>query len=325
MTPKVSVCIPTHNTERYLPQAIESVLEQEFADYELVICDNASTDGTPELCLGYKDSRIRYVRFNEKTDQAGNFNRCLDQVNGEYFTLLHADDLFLPRFLADRVRRLHSHPDAGFVFGAVKIIDANGQVTETKGRWAGDRIFDVGEALESLLFGCIVSPPSLMVRSSCVDKAGKFQTNLTWGHDWEWVLRLASCFGAIYGSEPLAAYRVHDDSGTAEVLSTAKNGHQERKILEDTFARLALTDSKWQHLRPAAFKALSRRHMYFAECGLLDGQKRVARNNLYYAARADSLMLTRPTFWALLLGSLGPAGLYRWYRGLRNETLSAQS
>jgi glycosyltransferase involved in cell wall biosynthesis len=324
MPPKVSVCIPTHNAERFLPQAIESVLEQEFADYELVICDNASTDRTPELCLAYKDSRIRYVRFNEKTDQAGNFNRCLDQVNGEYFTLLHADDLFLPGFLADRVNRLDSYPDAAFVFGAVRIIDANRAVTDTKGRWTDDRVFGVGEAVEPLLFGCIVSPPSVMVRSSCAERAGKFQTSLTWGHDWEWMLRLAGCGGAIYGSEPLAAYRVHDASGTAEVLSTAKNGHQERKILEETFTRLTQTDSKWQHLRPAAFKALSRRHMYFAECGLLGGQKRVARNNLFYAARADSLMLTRPTFWALLLGSLGPAGLYKRYRALRNESLSAQ-
>ena len=325
MTPKVSVCIPTHNTEQFLPQAIESVLQQEFADYELVICDNASTDRTPELCLAYKDSRIRYVRFNEKTDQAGNFNRCLDQVSGEYFSLLHADDLFLPGFLADRVRRLDGDPGAAFVFGAVKIIDANGEVTDTKGRWSDDRVFGLGEAVEPLLFGCIVSPPSVMVRSSCAEKAGKFQTSLTWGHDWEWMLRLAGCGGAIYGSEPLAAYRVHDASGTAEVLSKAKNGDQERKILEETFTRLTQTNSKWQHLRPAAFKALSRRHMYFAECGLLDGRKRVARNNLYYAARADSSMLTRPTFWALLLGSLGPAGLYRRYRAMRNETLSAQS
>jgi len=323
MTPRVSICIPTHNTERYLPQAIESVLAQDFSDYELVICDNASTDKTPELCLGYKDQRIRYMHFNEKTDQAGNFNRCLDQVKGEFFTLLHADDFFLSGFLADRVRRLDMHPEAGFVFGAVKIVDANGQVSDTKGRWTEDRTFGAGDAVEPLLFGCIVSPPSLMVRTSCVAKAGKFQTNLTWGHDWEWALRLAACSGAIYGSEPLAAYRVHDDSGTAEILSTAKNGAQERRILEDTFARLDSTDGKWSHLRPAAFKALSRRHMYFAECGLLDGQKRVARNNLYYAARADSLMLTRPTFWALLLGSLGPAGLYKRYRGLRGG-LSAQ-
>jgi hypothetical protein len=64
--------------------------------------------------------------------------------------------------------------------------------------------------------------------------------------------------------------------------------------------------------------------MYFAELGLLEGQRKVARNNLYYAARADSVMLTRPTFWALLLGSFGPAGLYTRYRAVRNQAAGSQ-
>src|SRR5262249_53252835 len=55
--PLVSICIPTYNSARYLPEAIESVLAQEFADYELVVCDNASTDATPEICRRYRDPR----------------------------------------------------------------------------------------------------------------------------------------------------------------------------------------------------------------------------------------------------------------------------
>ena len=322
--PRVSVCIPTYNSARYLPKAIESVLEQEFGDYELVICDNASTDETPELCGHYEDSRIRYVRFNDLTNQAGNFNRCLDQVRGEFFTLLHADDFFLPGFLADRVRRLSEHPETGFVFGAVKVVDSDGEVTGAKSPWAEDRLFALGELLEPLLFGSIVCPPSLMVRTSCAAKAGPFRTDLTWGHDWEWALRLAGCGVAGYASEPLAAYRVHGGSGTAEILNTARNGHQERQILKETFARLAVEDKRWGRLHRAAFRALSRRHMYFAELGLLEGQKNVARNNLYYAARADSIMLTRPTFWALLLGSLGPTRLYTRYRAVRNQAAGSE-
>ncbi|MEK6406919.1 MAG: glycosyltransferase [Acidobacteriota bacterium] len=320
MTPKVSICIPTHNSSRYLGKTIESVLEQDFGDYELVICDNASTDETPELCRNYKDSRIRYIRFTDLTNQAGNFNRCLEQVRGEFFTLLHADDFFLPGFLADRVKRLNSHPDTGFVFGAVKVVDSDGRVTAIKSQWSEDRLFAIGELLEPLLFGCIVCPPSLMVRKSCAAKAGPFRTDLTWGHDWEWALRLAGCDASAYASEARAAYRVHAASGTAEILNAAKNGHQERQILKETLARLSAEDDRWGRVRRAAFRALSRRHMYFAELGLLDGQNKVARNNLYYAARADSVMLTRPTFWALLLGSFGSRKLYVRYRARRNQS-----
>ena len=173
------------------------------------------------------------------------------------------------------------------MFGAVNVVDSHGAVIDTKRQWNTDRFFPAGELLESLLFGCIVSPPSLMVRKSCASKAGPFRTDLTWGHDWEWVLRLSQVDAAGYGGEPLAAYRVHEASGTAEILRAATNGSQERRILKETFARLSVEDRRWSALSRAAFQALSRRHMYFAELGLLGGQRAVARNNLYYAARAD--------------------------------------
>jgi glycosyltransferase involved in cell wall biosynthesis len=314
----VSICIPTYNSASYLPQAIDSVLRQDFRDYELVICDNASTDDTQEICENYRDSRIRYVHFAEFTNQAGNFNRCLDEVRGEFFTLLHADDFFLPGFLTDRVKRLSARPEAGFVFGAVKVVDSKGTPISIKGQWPVDRCFGPGELLESLLFGCIVSAPSLMVRKSCARKAGLFRTDLTWGHDWDWSLRLAQVTGANYAAEPLAAYREHDASGTAEILGAAGNGRQERRILRETFARLSVEDQRWRNLRRPAYRALSRRHMYFAELGLLEGQRAVSRNNLYYAALADWLMLRRPTFWALLFGSFGPKKLYSRYRAFRD-------
>lgn len=317
--PKVSICIPTYNTVRYLGQTIESVLAQDYQDYELVICDNASTDETPELVRRYDDSRLRYVRFEELTNQAGNFNRCLKEARGEFITLLHSDDFFLPGFMADRVSRLERQSEVGFVFGAVKIVDALGVEVSTGSRWPEDRYFEKGQLLASLLEGCLVSPPSLMVRKSCAERAGLFRTDLTWGHDWEWTIRLAEQGAACYASEPLAAYRVHDSSGTAEILHAAKNGDQERRILQETFKRLSSADQSINNLRRPAFQALSRRHMYFAEQSLLAERRAVARNNLWYAALADASMIVRPTYWALLLGSVVPINLYNQYRALRNS------
>jgi glycosyltransferase involved in cell wall biosynthesis len=321
--PKISVCIPTYNTARYLPQAIGSVLEQEFADYELVVCDNASTDETPEICGTFRDARLRYLRFEERTNQSGNFNRCLKEARGEYFTLLHADDFVFPGFLADRAKRLDAHPTVGFVFGAVKIVDEKSKVTSTASRWPEDRVFHSSELLDSLLLGCIVSPPSLMVRKSCADKVGFFRTDLTWGHDWEWTLRLAEQCGACYARQPLAAYRVHTQSGTAEQLNGAQNGYQEERILKAALARLEISDSRFRKLRRNALGALSHRQMYFAEQALLGGLKQVARNNLWYAAKSDLKTITRPTFWALLAASAGSASWYTRYRVVR-DAMSAR-
>lgn len=320
----VSVCIPTRNTGRYLPQAIESVLAQDFTDYELVICDNASTDGTLELCRQYARPNVRYLYFKEPTNQAGNFNRCLQEARGDYITLLHADDYFFPGFLADRADRLNRQKEVGFVFGAVQVVAADGKLISENRRWAEDRFFPAEELLEVLLQGCVVCPPSVMVRRECIEKVGPFRTDLTWGHDWEWMMRLAQQAAVGYASEPLAAYRVHDMSGTAEVLSAAKNGQQELLILQETLERLSQINPRFRRQRKPAFQAMGSRHMFFAEQALLDGKTQVARYNLRFAARTDPRMLFRPTFWAILISSLGSPLWYTHYRSLRHPRPSSE-
>lgn len=317
--PRVSVCIPTYNCAAYLQQAIESVLRQRFTDFELVICDDASTDETPDLCHHYSDSRMRYIRFEENAGQAGNFNRCFEMAQGDLFTLLSADDYFLPDLLADQIIEFDRHPEIGFSVGATQIINAEGTVTSINSPWSEDLYFGQGELVGSLLFGAAVNTLSLVFRRKYLDDVGLFRTDLTWGHDWEWILRLAEKCAGCYVNKPLAAYRVHDSSGTAEQLSAAKNGFQERRILQDTFARLAANGNRFPQLKRPAFAALSRRHMYFAEQALLSERRAVARNNLWYAALADASMIVRPTYWALLFGSVAPINLYNQYRTLRGS------
>jgi glycosyltransferase involved in cell wall biosynthesis len=318
LSPTISVCIPAFNAASYLPQAIESVLQQEFEDFELLICDDASTDSTPEICRSYDDPRVRYIRFDQNAGQAGNFNRCFKEAQGEFLTLLSADDYFLPGLLTDRIGRLREHPEVGFVVGAMRIVDAAGLEISVSRTWSEDRFFQPAEFLGSLLFGAVVNTLSLVFRRECLDRIGLFRTDLTWGHDWEWIMRLAEQFGSIYVSEPLAAYRDHDASGTAEQLNAAKNGPQERRILRETLSRLS-ADKRFDELRGPVFQALSRRHMYFAEQALIGGRRSVTRNNLYYAVLADALMLARPTFWALLLSSFGSHKLYSRYSAVRNN------
>jgi len=187
-------------------------------------------------------------------------------------------------------------------------------------RWSEDRMLGSTELVETLLRGCVVSPPSLMVRRSIALRAGRFRTDLTWGHDWEWTLRLAELGSAAYASTPLAAYRVHQASGTHEILQAGVNGPQERRILEDTLARLESRDGAWRRLRRPALLALGLRHLYFAEQALLGGRRAVVLQNLWGAALARNGLVVRPTFWALLLSALGPLALYTRFRRLRGPS-----
>lgn len=99
--PKVSVGLPVYNGEKYLPQAIKSLLAQTFAEFELIICDNASTDRTQEISRTFtkRDQRIRYHRNPNNLGAAANFNLSFRLSSGEYFKWA-ADDLCAPEFLA---------------------------------------------------------------------------------------------------------------------------------------------------------------------------------------------------------------------------------
>lgn len=315
--PAVSICIPTHNMARYVGEAIGSVLRQDWTDLELIVCDDASTDETAAIVSQFGDARVRYRRFEDRAGQAGTFNRCLDAASGEFVTLLHADDFLLPGFVSGRVSRLRAHADAAFAFGAVRLVDAAGRPVGVNAPWPDDRLLERGEILRELLLACVVCPPSLMVRRWNAQSAGRFRQDLTWGHDWEWTIRLAATGSASYAAEPAAAYRVHDASGTAEMLKAARNGSQERRILEGALTRLSEAEPTIARFRREAFAKLGRRQLYYAHLALSRGQSAVARNNLGWAARADLRLTTRPTFWLLLLATWGLRAPYAGWTRLR--------
>jgi glycosyltransferase involved in cell wall biosynthesis len=126
--PKVSVGMPVFNGERYIREAIESILSQSFEQFELVISDNASTDGTPEICQDYaaRDGRIRYVRHPENAGVIKNFNAAFDLSTGEYFKWAASDDVCGRDYLLRAVAVLDNDPSIVLVWGRTVGIDENG-------------------------------------------------------------------------------------------------------------------------------------------------------------------------------------------------------
>lgn len=125
--PRVSIGLPVFNGEKYLEQAIESILIQTYPDFELIISDNASTDRTAEICQGYsvKDQRIRYYRNKKNLGASPNFNRVFALSSGEYFKWAPYDDLIAPDFLKSCVNILDQKPEVILCYSRVKIIDEN--------------------------------------------------------------------------------------------------------------------------------------------------------------------------------------------------------
>jgi glycosyltransferase involved in cell wall biosynthesis len=126
----VSIGVPVYNGERYLAQTLESLLGQTFTDFELLICDNASTDGTAEVARGYaaRDRRVRYARSDRNLGLARNFNRAFELSTGEYFRWFAGDDLAAPQSLQRCVEVLDREPAVVLAYPKTRLIDAHGQV-----------------------------------------------------------------------------------------------------------------------------------------------------------------------------------------------------
>lgn len=128
---RVSIGVPVYNGERYLGAALDSLLTQTFGDFELIICDNASTDATGEIARSYaaKDRRVRYVRNETNLGLARNYGRALECSSGEYFGWHPADDLSGAESLARCVAVLDRQPAVVLAYPKTKLIDQDGRIT----------------------------------------------------------------------------------------------------------------------------------------------------------------------------------------------------
>lgn len=127
--PRLSIGLPVFNGEKFIKEAINSLLAQTFEDFELIICDNASTDKTEEICRTYaeKDKRIRYYRNEKNIGCACNFNRVFELSSSEYFKWAAHDDLHAPNFIMQCIEVLDEHPSIILCHSQVYIIDENGK------------------------------------------------------------------------------------------------------------------------------------------------------------------------------------------------------
>lgn len=129
--PHVSVGLPVYNGERYLRAAIESILNQDYEDFELVVSDNASTDGTQDICRGFarQDSRVRYYRSEVNLGAAPNHNRVFRLARGEYFKWTAHDDENYPSLLRECLEAVEGSDSVVLAYPQVELIDQEGGAT----------------------------------------------------------------------------------------------------------------------------------------------------------------------------------------------------
>lgn len=134
MKPRVSIGLPVYNGERYIAEALDSIISQTYTDFELIISDNASTDRTEEICRDYvsRDGRISYHRNETNKGAAWNYNRVFALSQGDYFKWASHDDRCAPTFLERCVEVLDRFPEVMVAYPRTAVIDERGEIIEIK-------------------------------------------------------------------------------------------------------------------------------------------------------------------------------------------------
>lgn len=220
--PVVSVIIPTHDRLPYLEEAVDSVCSQTFRDWELIVVDDGSTDGTSEYLGALSDERIRSIRMERSGYPGAVRNRGIEEARGRYVAFLDSDDVWEPDKLAVQVAAHEDRPEYGWSYTALTRMDIEGREMHDSGigRWRPVE----GWILEDLLrMEVLADTPTVMVRRELLQEVGGFDETLPRAEEYELWFRLAACSPAFAIPDKLTRIRVYPGSWSADRISTHRS------------------------------------------------------------------------------------------------------
>ncbi len=243
--PRVTLGIAAYNGERYLAEAVESCLAQDHPDFELLIVDDASTDGTAALIAGYAgDPRVRVVTHPQNRGIAAAYNSIVEHARGELIARLGHDDIALPDRLSRQVAVFDAFPETGVVHGDAVTIDAGGRVV---GEWRSPEL-DEATLVRSLVrrHNYLVDPTT-MIHRRVYEQVGGYDAAYPMCNDFDLWLRAAPRFRFRHcGPGPLIRYRRHGGNFSDESARA-------REVDEVSRALAAAIDREdWRVLAPEA-------------------------------------------------------------------------
>jgi glycosyltransferase involved in cell wall biosynthesis len=252
--PKVTVAIPAYNAMAYLPATLQSVLQQSYRDFEVIIVNDGSSDEIEQWFTSIKDPRVRLISQTNK-GLAGARNTGVKNAIGEYIALLDADDLWEKTKLEKQVKILEENPEITLVYSWASFIDEKGKCIGKLHTWDAE-----GQIWEKLLPRNPILPSSAIIRLSCFDRVGLFDENLiSYIEDWDMWLRITKNYPVRVIKQPLTYYRLRPSS-------VSKNWEGMKKSFEIAIEK-AFTDAP-KHLIPVKNISYSLSYLHMALQGL---------------------------------------------------------
>jgi len=245
--PRVTVLIPNYNGAQFLDHCFQGLLGQTLQNFRCIFLDDGSLDDSLEIAARYQVNLPQMeIRAFPNGGIATNWNRGIDLVETEFFSLLHCDDSYEPGYLEGMIRLLDAYPDSALGHCASQAIDHRSlavfSITEfyKHARFLPAIAFqrDISDEYDLLLMADFINCPSVMYRTQAVQKIGKFDLALEQTLDWDyWFRCLRSGYKICGTNQKLYRYRRHADNHTVVNSKTMKRYHEELACLESAISR----------------------------------------------------------------------------------------
>ncbi|BAY12820.1 glycosyltransferase [Calothrix sp. NIES-2098] len=211
--PQISVIIPAYNSEKTIGQTIESVLNQTFADWELIIINDGSQDSTLDIIAQFQDSRIKVFSYLNAGLPISR-NRGLEHAVGKFVSFLDADDLWTSDKLDAQLKALQANPQAAVAYSLTNCIDEKNEFLRR-----GTYITETGNVYAKLLvINFLENGSNPLIKREAIDIVGGFDEYLKAAQDWDIYLRLAAQYDFVAVPSPQILYRVSNNSMSTNVI-----------------------------------------------------------------------------------------------------------
>lgn len=288
--PLVSVVIPVYNGEKTIEKTIESVFNQTFTDFELIIINDGSQDGTLEVISKITDSRLQVFSY-ENSGVTVSRNRGIEKASGEFIAFLDADDLWTPDKLQAQLQALQENPEAAVAYSWTDWIDEAGEFLRP-----GSHITANGDVYRKLLLiNFLDNGSNPLIRKQALLEVGGFDELLPPAEDWDMWLRLAAKYHFVGVPSPQVLYRFSTSSASSNVLRLESSC---LRVIEKAFAR---TDESLQPLKKYSIANIYKYLIYKSLEGFPEQRKGWnATKFLYGALRNQPDLLRKRIVWKVL-------------------------
>ncbi|MBD1806884.1 glycosyltransferase [Microcoleus sp. FACHB-SPT15] len=288
--PLISVIVPVYNAEKTIQETIESILNQTFTDFDLIIINDGCQDSTLKVISTIQDPRLKVFSYLNSGVSASR-NRGLAQATGEFISFIDADDLWTANKLENQLRVLRENIQAAVAYSWTDWIDESGQILGK-----GSYITQEGNVFAQMLLNDFVANGSnCLIRRQALIEVGGFDETLAHGEDWDLWLRLAARYEFIAIPSPQVLYRISSSSASCDVWNMEAGS---LKIIEKAYA---IAPESLQHLKK---HSLGNRYKYLtfkALEGTPERRKGLASARFFYhAINNDLSLLQAKVIWKVL-------------------------